>query len=78
MPEATLTLYSRETKEDTSVLTQNNTLLKSVLTFEPPGLLEKPFEEDYRTLPMLHKKLFLAGKSGVGKTSTVDKLAGRG
>ena len=43
------------------------------------GLLEKPVFEQYgRALPVLFKKLFLVGKTGVGKTSTVHKLAGRG
>lgn len=41
-------------------------------------MLEKPYEYENRGFPILHKKLFLAGKSGVGKTSTIDKLAGRG
>lgn len=41
-------------------------------------MLEKPYEYENRGFPILCKKLFLVGKSGVGKTSTVDKLAGRG
>ena len=40
------------------------------------GLLEKPYEQE--NLPVLYKKLFLVGRSGVGKTSTIDKLSGRG
>ncbi len=41
-------------------------------------MLEKPYEDENRGLQVLHKKLFLVGRSGVGKTSTIDKLAGRG
>lgn len=44
----------------------------------PIGLLEKPDEQEVKVLPVLHEKMFLVGKSGVGKTSTIDKLAGRG
>ena len=42
------------------------------------GILENPYHQENRELPELHKKLFLVGKSGIGKTSTVDKLSGRG
>lgn len=41
------------------------------------GVLERPYEGENKELPILHKKLFLVGRSGVGKTSTVDKLCGR-
>jgi hypothetical protein len=40
------------------------------------GLLEKPGFD--RRLPVLHQRLFLAGKAGIGKTSTVHTLMGRG
>ena len=40
------------------------------------GVLEKPgFDQ---RLPVLHRRLFLVGKSGIGKSSTVHKLMGRG
>lgn len=43
------------------------------------GCLEKPqLNPQHKQLPVLSKKLFLVGKSGVGKTSTIDKLSGRG
>ncbi len=43
------------------------------------GLLEKPqFERGGKMYPMLSRRLFLVGRSGVGKTSTVHKLMGRG
>ncbi len=43
------------------------------------GLLEKPqFEQGSKMYPVLFRRLFLVGKSGVGKTSTVHKLMGRG
>ena len=41
-------------------------------------MLEKPYEYENRGFTVLHKKLFLVGKSGVGKSSTIDKLSGRG
>ncbi|XP_064384018.1 ciliogenesis and planar polarity effector 2-like isoform X2 [Halichondria panicea] len=42
------------------------------------GLLEKPqFEQGGKMYPVLFRRLFLVGKSGVGKTSTVHKLMGR-
>ena len=34
--------------------------------------------EQFQDHPVLHYKLFLLGKSGIGKTSTVNKLCGRG
>lgn len=40
------------------------------------GLLEKPGFD--RRLPVLHQRLYLAGKAGIGKTSTVHTLMGRG
>lgn len=40
------------------------------------GLLEKPGFD--RRLPVLRQRLYLAGKSGIGKTSTVHTLMGRG
>ena len=44
------------------------------------GLLEHPYSSEIKNnnILLLQKKLYFAGKSGVGKTSTVDKLAGRG
>ena len=44
--------------------------------FVNAGLLEKP-GFDHR-LPVLHQRLYLAGKAGIGKTSTVHTLMGRG
>lgn len=42
------------------------------------GVLEHPMLDQHRNLFVLSHKLFLLGKAGVGKTSTVDKLCGRG
>jgi len=44
------------------------------------GLLENPYASEIKNsnVVLLHKKLYLAGKAGVGKTSIIDKLVGRG
>lgn len=42
------------------------------------GILEKPPLEQLGSESTLKKRLFLVGKSGVGKSSTVAKLCGRG
>ena len=47
-----------------------------IIWFWHAGLLEKPGFD--RRIPVLRKRLFLVGKSGVGKTSTIHKLMGRG
>ena len=43
-------------------------------------MLENPYASElkHNNVLLLHKKLYLAGKAGVGKTSIIDKLAGRG
>ena len=42
------------------------------------GILERSaLMEQFQDHPVLHYKLFLLGKSGIGKTSTVNKLCGR-
>ncbi|NXL06327.1 CPLN2 protein, partial [Mesembrinibis cayennensis] len=42
----------------------------------PPGLLERPVLSPALAVPTVTYKLFLSGKSGVGKTALVAALAG--
>lgn len=47
-------------------------------THTPEGILERPALEQLGSGSTFKKRLFLVGKSGVGKSSTVAKLCGRG
>lgn len=44
--------------------------------FSSTGLLESPVMPPHVTVDTVHYKIFISGKSGVGKTAFVARLAG--
>lgn len=53
---------------------------RGIIMFTPTctGILEKPsVDPSYSEFKTVKRKLFLVGKAGVGKTSTVARLSGR-
>jgi len=55
-----------------------STLCDEMVHAHATGLLESPQLGQHRSIEVVTRRLYLVGKSGVGKTSTVDKLCGRG
>ena len=51
-------------------------MLKTYMLVASPGLLERPSYPPHVSLEEFRYKIFVSGKSGVGKTSSIAKLTG--